>query len=64
MPEDQLHPFLLIECPRMLFPFVRRIVSDVTRDGGFPPLNLDNIDFVSLYRQELQRRTENQPAQA
>ena len=64
VPEDQLHPFLLIECPRMLFPFVRRIVSDVTRDGGFPPLNLDNIDFVSLYRQELQRRTENQPAQA
>ena len=64
VPQDQLHPFLLIECPRMLFPFVRRIVSDVTRDGGFPPLNLDNIDFVSLYRQELQRRTENQPAQA
>ncbi len=51
VPEEQLHPFLLIECPRMLFPFVRRIVSDVTRDGGFPPLNLDNIDFVQLYRQ-------------
>lgn len=50
---EQLHPFLLIECPRMVFPFVRRIVSDVTRDGGFPPLNLDNIDFVSLYRQQL-----------
>jgi preprotein translocase subunit SecB len=56
VPEDQMHPFLLIECPRMLFPFVRRIVSDVTRDGGFPPLNLETIDFVALYRQELQRR--------
>ncbi|MBC7157250.1 MAG: protein-export chaperone SecB, partial [Rhodobacteraceae bacterium] len=43
VPEAQLHPFLLIECPRILFPFVRRIISDVTRDGGFPPLNLDNV---------------------
>lgn len=59
VPEEQLHPFLLIECPRMLFPFVRRIVSDVTRDGGFPPLNLDNIDFLALYRNEIARR---QPA--
>lgn len=56
VPEDQLHPFLMIECPRMLFPFVRRIVSDVTRDGGFPPLNLETVDFVSLYRQEAARR--------
>ena len=55
-PDDQLHPFLLIECPRMLFPFLRRIVSDVTRDGGFPPLNLENIDFLKLYRQEIDRR--------
>ncbi|WP_136636089.1 protein-export chaperone SecB [Pseudooceanicola onchidii] len=62
VPDDQLHPFLLIECPRMIFPFVRRIVSDVTRDGGFPPLNLDNIDFVGLYRTELQRRAAEQPA--
>ena len=56
VPEDQLHPFLLIECPRMLFPFVRRIVSDLSRDGGFPPLNLETIDFLALYRAELQRR--------
>ena len=56
VPEEQLHPFLLIECPRMLFPFVRRIVSDVSRDGGFPPLNLETIDFLALYRNELQRR--------
>ena len=56
VPDDQLHPYLLIECPRMLFPFLRRIVSDVTRDGGFPPLNLENIDFLKLYRQEIDRR--------
>ncbi|MGV6849840.1 MAG: protein-export chaperone SecB [Marinibacterium sp.] len=56
IPDEQLHPFLMIECPRILFPFLRRIVSDVTRDGGYPPLNLDNIDFVSLYRAEIQRR--------
>ncbi len=60
--EEQLHPFLMIECPRMIFPFVRRIVSDVTRDGGFPPLNLDNIDFVSLYRQQLAQRQAAQAA--
>lgn len=56
VPEEQLHPFLMIECPRMIFPFVRRIVSDITRDGGFPPLNLDTVDFLALYRQELARR--------
>lgn len=58
VPDDQMHPFLLIECPRMLFPFVRRIVHDITRDGGFPPLNLDNIDFVQLYRQDMARRAQ------
>ncbi|MEL0438326.1 protein-export chaperone SecB [Phycobacter sp. K97] len=64
VPDEQLHPFLLIECPRMTFPFLRRIVSDVTRDGGFPPLNLDNIDFVAIYRNELARRqAESQPQQ-
>ena len=56
VPEEQMHPFLLIECPRLLFPFLRRIVSDVTRDGGFAPLNLENIDFMALYRQELARQ--------
>ena len=56
VPAEQLHPFLLIECPRMLFPFIRRIISDVTHDGGFPPLNIDNVDFMALYRQEMARR--------
>ncbi len=56
VPADQMHPFLMIECPRQIFPFLRRIVSDVTTDGGFPPLNLDTIDFVGIYRAELARR--------
>ena len=58
IPEDQLHPYLMIECPRMIFPFLRRIVSDVTRDGGFPSLNLETIDFLALYRSEIQRRVD------
>ena len=59
IPEDQLHPYLMIECPRMIFPFLRRIVSDVTRDGGFPSLNLETIDFLALYRSEIQRRVDD-----
>ncbi|MFN3277346.1 MULTISPECIES: protein-export chaperone SecB [Paracoccus] len=58
VPQDQLHPFLMIECPRMLFPYVRRIISDMTRDGGFPAFNMDPVDFVALYRQELARRAQ------
>jgi len=49
-------PFLLIECPRILFPFARRILSDATRDGGFPPLMLEPVDFAALYRQQLAQR--------
>jgi preprotein translocase subunit SecB len=62
VPEDQMHPYLLIECPRITFPFLRRIVSDATRDGGFPPVNLETIDFLALYRSELVRRTEAEKA--
>lgn len=51
IPEEQLQPFLLAEAPRLLFPFARRIVSDTIRDGGFPPLVLDPIDFGALYMQ-------------
>ena len=51
VPEEHLHPFVLIECPRMLFPFARQILADATRNGGFPPLMLDPIDFVALYQQ-------------
>ncbi|WP_417586735.1 protein-export chaperone SecB [Pararhodobacter oceanensis] len=60
VPEDQMHPFLLIECPRIVFPFARRIISDMTRDGGFPPLNLDMIDFMQMYRQQLAARQAQQ----
>ena len=56
VPQEQIHPLLMIECPRLMFPFVRRIVSDVTRDGGYPPLNLDQVDFLALYRAEVTRR--------
>ncbi|MEX1147322.1 MAG: protein-export chaperone SecB [Sphingomonadales bacterium] len=58
LPQESLQPFLLIECPRILFPFARRIISDATRDGGFPPLMLEPIDFAALYRQHLQQQQE------
>ena len=48
VPQDSLQPLLLIECPRLLFPFARRVVADATRDGGFPPLLIDPIDFVEF----------------
>ena len=49
LPEEALEPFLVVEAPRILFPFARRIVADATRAGGFPPLLLEPIDFGSLY---------------
>ena len=64
VPENQLHPLLLIECPRMLFPFARRIVHDVTRDGGFPPYDLQPIDFVAHYREVVARRAAAQQGEA
>jgi preprotein translocase subunit SecB len=64
VPAEQLHPLLMIECPRLIFPFLRRIVSDVTRDGGYPPLNLDQVDFLALYRSELARRQAAEKPQA
>ena len=48
-----MHPLLLIECPRLLFPFARQIVADATRQGGFPPLMIDPVDFAALYRQRM-----------
>jgi len=50
VPEEHRQPMLLIECPRMLFPFARNIVADATRDGGFPPLMLSPVDFVSMFQ--------------
>ncbi len=60
MAAENLEPLLLIECPRIIFPFARRILSDVVRDGGFPLLNIEPIDFAAIYRQQLQRRAEEQ----
>jgi preprotein translocase subunit SecB len=57
---ENLEPLLLIECPRIIFPFARRIVSDVVRDGGFMPLNIEPIDFAAIYRQQLQRRAQQE----
>ncbi|MGF1553087.1 MAG: protein-export chaperone SecB [Paracoccaceae bacterium] len=61
--EQHVHIFVFTECPRLLLPFARRVVSDVTRDGGYPPLLLDNIDFVQLYRQRIQQMREAQANQ-
>ena len=60
---EHLSPMLLIECPRLLFPFAREIVANSVRDGGFPPLMLDPVDFVSLYRQNMERQAAAQGAQ-
>ena len=58
-PQEHMLPILFIECPRLLFPFARQIIAEATRNGGFPPLMLDPVDFVALYRQKLAQ----QPAQ-
>lgn len=54
VPEDQMQPFMLAEAPRLLFPFARRVLADAVRDGGFPPLLLEPIDFGALYVQQAQ----------
>lgn len=56
LPEAALEPFLLIDCPTLLFPFVRRLVADLTREGGFPPLLLDPINFATLFAKRQQER--------
>jgi preprotein translocase subunit SecB len=63
LPDQALVPFLLINCPSLLFPFLRRIVADLTREGGFPPLLLDPIDFAALFvqRQQQGQQTGIQP---
>ncbi len=58
VPEDQVQPFLLAEGPRLLFPFARRVLADTVRDGGFPPLLLEPIDFGALYIQQAEAQNE------
>ena len=53
IPQEHLQAVLLIECPRLLFPYVRHMISDITSDGGFPPLMLGPVDFVAMYRKQL-----------
>jgi preprotein translocase subunit SecB len=60
LPEQQLEPFLLIHCPALLFPFARRLIADLTREGGFPPLLLDPIDFGALFVKRQQEKAEAQ----
>ena len=63
IPQDQLHPAVMIECPRLLFPFARQIVADVTRNAGFPPLMIDPIDFSALFTQRMAEERARQQVQ-
>lgn len=63
IPQEGIQPVLLIECPRILFPFARQIVANVTQAGGFPPLLLDPIDFAGLFRAQLQAQANGEGAQ-
>jgi preprotein translocase subunit SecB len=64
VPQDSIHPVMMIECPRLLFPFAREIIASVVRNGGFPPLYIDPVDFVGLYRQKMteQAAAQQQPS--
>lgn len=60
VPEEQIQPFLYAEAPRLVFPFARRVLADAVRDGGFPPLLLEPIDFGALYMQQALANAEGQ----
>jgi preprotein translocase subunit SecB len=64
IPQDSLGPLVMIECPRMLFPFAREIIASAIIGGGFPPLLLDPIDFVALYQQKVAQAQQQTPVQA
>ena len=64
VPQESLNAIVLIECPRLLFPFAREIIATTVRNGGFPPLLLDPVDFVALYRQKMGELQAAQPAPA
>jgi preprotein translocase subunit SecB len=53
VPENQLSPLLMIECPRLIFPFARQVLASITQQGGFPPLMMEPVDFSAIYRQNL-----------
>ncbi|MEX0644004.1 MAG: protein-export chaperone SecB, partial [Parvularculaceae bacterium] len=60
VPRDQLEAVMLVECPRLLFPFLRQVVSDATRNGNFPPLMLEPIDFFAVYQQRAAQQAQAQ----
>ena len=60
VPDDQMGPYLMIECPRLVFPYIRKLVADLTREGGFQSLNLEQFDYVALYRAKLAAQIEAQ----
>lgn len=62
IPEERLPELLMIECPRLIFPFARQVLASVTQQGGFPPLMMEPVDFVSMYRQNLARLAAQQQA--
>lgn len=62
MPAERIEPAIMVDGPFVLFPFARRVIADVTRDGGFPPLMLDPIDFHGLYVQSMARKAASQGA--
>ena len=64
IPQSDIHPVVMIECPRLLFPFARQIVAEAVRNGGFPPLYIDPIDFATLYRQRMAQGAQDPIAQA
>lgn len=64
IPQESMHPIIMIECPRLLFPFAREIVASVVRSGGFPQFLIEPIDFVSLYRQRMEQAAPQPPAPA
>src|SRR5260370_37491471 len=61
VPPDAFGPLLFIETPRLLFPFARAVVANATREAGFPPLNIAPVDFVALYRQQLEANASTLP---
>lgn len=56
---EQMQPMMMIECPRILFPYARKMLADMTQDGGFPPIMLDMPDFAAMFRDEMMRRAED-----
>jgi preprotein translocase subunit SecB len=62
VPDNQLTPLLMIECPRLIFPFARQVLASITQQGGFPPLLMEPVDFAAIYRQNLAKLAAQQGA--